>query len=117
MLLGAIAIAILHSSMTLCCTLYWHTVEAARLAGFMLCATNFVHAEPAAVIITGTKVKKIYDTIQLSRATEVSFQFSQSSVEDDPGFDMAKAQQCVLLHLCITSFIADTSTHALPKIQ
>jgi len=48
-------------------------------------------------IVPGTKVKKIYDTIQLSRATEVSFQFSQSSVEDDPDFDMAKAQQGINL--------------------
>lgn len=82
----------------------------------MLCGTKHMLTKPAAVIIAGTKVKKVYDTIQLSRATEVSFQFSQSSVEDDPGFDMAKAQQCVLLHLCIPSFIARTSTHALPHI-
>jgi hypothetical protein len=104
-LLGAIANARLHSSMEVCCTFYWHVVEAARITGLMLCATNIVLAEIAAVLITGTKVKKIYDTIQLSRATEVSFQFSQSSVEDDPGFDMAKAQQCVLSFLCITPFI------------
>ena len=39
-------------------------------------------------------MKKVYDTIQLSRAPEVSLQLSQSSVEDNPGFDMAKAQEC-----------------------
>ena len=39
-------------------------------------------------------MKKVYDTIQLSRAAEVSFQLSQSSVEDNPGFDVAKAQEC-----------------------
>lgn len=44
-------------------------------------------------------MKKVYDTIQLSRASEISFQMSQSSVEDDPSFDMAKAQQCVLVRL------------------
>ena len=47
----------------------------------------------------GTKVKKVYDTIQLSRASEISFQMSQSSVEDDPSFDMAKAQQCAPVRL------------------
>ena len=41
-------------------------------------------------------MKKVYDTIQLSRASEVSLQLSQSSVEDNPGFDMAKAQECAL---------------------
>ena len=46
-------------------------------------------------IVPGTKVKKVYDTIQLSRASEVSFQLSQSSVEDNPSFDVAKAQECV----------------------
>ena len=50
-------------------------------------------------IVPGTKVKKVYDTIQLSRATAVSFQLSRSSVEDDPSFDMAKAQQCAPVRL------------------
>lgn len=48
-------------------------------------------------IVPGTKVKKVYDTIQLSRAAEVSFQLSQSSVEDNPGFDVAKAQEGINL--------------------
>ncbi|CAL5230098.1 g13556 [Coccomyxa viridis] len=48
-------------------------------------------------IVPGTKVKKVYDTIQLSRASEVSFQLSQSSVEDNPGFDVAKAQEGINL--------------------
>ena len=104
-LLGATANARLHFSMEVCCTFYWHFVEVTRLTGSMLCATKFVLAKSASVLITGTKVKKIYDTIQLSRATEVSFQFSQSSVEDDPDFDMAKAQQCVPSVLCIMPFI------------
>ena len=44
-------------------------------------------------------MKKVYDTIQLSRATAVSLQLSRSSVEDDPSFDMAKAQQCAPVRL------------------
>ena len=44
-------------------------------------------------------MKKVYDTIQLSRATEISFQLSQSSVEDDPSFDMTKAQPCAPVKL------------------
>ena len=56
----------------------------------MLCPVFGCHLQ----IVPGTKVKKVYDTIQLSRAAEVSFQLSQSSVEDNPGFDVAKAQEC-----------------------
>ena len=72
-------------------------------------AFKYLDIVDALQIVPGTKVKKVYDTIQLSRATEVSFQFSQSSVEDDPNFDMVKAQQYASASQCPVAF------HAVPS--
>ncbi|CAK0784071.1 hypothetical protein CVIRNUC_007274 [Coccomyxa viridis] len=63
----------------------------------LLTVSDPINTDQDLEIVPGTKVKKVYDTIQLSRATEVSFQLSRSSVEDDPSFDMAKAQQGINL--------------------
>ena len=60
-------------------------------------------------------MKKVYDTIQLSRAAEVSFQLSQSSVEDNPGFDVAKAQECAASSTHLSAALCDLNDWSIAK--